>query len=242
MKKKKILMTVMSLALVLVVAVGGTLAYLSDKTDPVTNTFNVGSGYETDDDHTGLWLDETAKPAEGNPLEPDTDDRTETGVEYEEMMPGSVVAKDPTFHLTTGCTTSYVFAYVSGVDDMIADGYYFTVEKPEALVDPAANAFDVSWEKIGDEAGFDGWYVYVVNSKAFDGEARYGVQGGTDMAPMFNYVKLGSGLDNAGFDGVAEMSQVQIFGVAVQTANLTMDQALAVAGRVVDSGVAPIEG
>ena len=90
MKKRKLMMTIMSLALVLVVAVGGTLAYLSDQSNQVTNTFNVGSGYEEeenpddpDNPHTGLWLDETAKPESGNPLEPSEDNRTETGVAYE---------------------------------------------------------------------------------------------------------------------------------------------------------------
>ena len=49
MKKRKLMMTVMSLALVLVVAVGGTLAYLSDQSNQVVNTFNVGNGYEEED-------------------------------------------------------------------------------------------------------------------------------------------------------------------------------------------------
>lgn len=253
MKKRKLMMTVMSLALVLVVAVGGTLAYLSDQSNQVVNTFNVGEGYipEDPDDpesHKGLWLDETAKPEVGNPLDPDPNNRTETGVAYEEMMPGSVVAKDPTFHLTNNSTTSYVFAFVDGVDAMIEDGYIFAVNKPEALTDPVESVFASQWKKLPEGTeGFDGWYVYVVNNAAEEEAVKYGVVStkteivegesittpGTEMASMFNYVKLGSSVDNEQF-AVIGPGEVVIGGVAVQTANLTMKEAFAEAQRVWD--------
>jgi len=57
MKKNKIMLSVVSGLLVAAVAVGGTLAYLSDKSNMVTNTFNVGAGYVPEGDHVGLWLD-----------------------------------------------------------------------------------------------------------------------------------------------------------------------------------------
>lgn len=243
MKKRKIMMSVMSAALVGVVAIGGTLAYLSDTSNVVTNTFNVGSGYVEEGDHIGLWLDETEKTGDTNPVEIDLKNRTELGVEYTEMLPGSVVAKDPTFHLTTGSTDSYVFAYVTGVDAMIADGYYFTVNKPEKLVDPE-NAFNTTnWKKVDETAGFDGLYIY------FDGVDNI-VEGGElnvdgtvktpadPMASLFNWVKLGSGLDNVAFDKVNPGSVV-INGVAVQSANLTAKEAQEEAVKVL-AGV-PVE-
>lgn len=228
MKKKKILMTVMSLALVLVVAVGGTLAYLSDKSNTVTNTFNVGNGYEDEGNHTGLWLDEKdwdGKDEEGKPAE-----RTETGNEYGELMPGSVVEKDPTFHLTAGSTDSYVFAEVKGVNDMIKAGYVFTVSDPSGLNDPTS-AFGARWKKVDGKPGFDGLYVYVVNSKALEDQVKYGVAGGTDLDALFNFVKLKSGIANEDFDKIA-LSNVYVRGVAVQTANLSMDNAQDVAEEV----------
>ena len=237
MKKRKIMMSVMSAALVGVVAIGGTLAYLSDTTDKVTNTFNVGSGYITDKDHTGLWLDETAKTGDTNPVEIDLENRTELGVEYTEMLPGSVVAKDPTFHLTTGSTDSYVFALVKGVDAMITDGYYFTATKPEGQADPQ-NAFNGAWKKVSVGSGFDGLYIY------FDGEDNI-VEGGEldeegevvtpadPMLSLFNWVKLGSSLDNAEFADV-NPGLVEIKGVAVQAANLTPAQAQEEAERVLN--------
>lgn len=235
MKKRKIMMSVMSAALVGVVAIGGTLAYLSAQSNQVTNTFNVGAGYEEDDKgHVGLWLDETEKTGETNPVKIDLENRTELGVEYTEMLPGSVVAKDPTFHLTTGSTDSYVFALVEGVDAMIADGYYFTVDEPNKLIDPE-NAFNDNWVKVyGD--GFDGLYIY------FDGEDNI-VEGGelneegkvvTSADPivsLFNWVKLGSSLDNTEF-GKVNPGSVKINGVAVQSANLTAEEAQVEAWKV----------
>lgn len=214
MKKNKIMLSVISGLLVAAVAVGGTLAYLSDKSNMVTNTFNVGAGYEEDDDgHVGLWLDETDVT---NP-----ESRTEIGNEYEDLQPGSIVVKDPTFHLTAGSTDSYVFAQVTGVDEMIAAGYYFTVDEPEKLVDPVS-AFNEKWVKVADngvegDAGFNGLYIY---KDGVDGI----VSGGEEMEAMFNWVKLGSDVDNEEFAAI-EPSAVDIRGVAVQAANLTAAEA-----------------
>lgn len=232
MKKKKLLTTAMSMALVGVVAVGGTLAYLSDKSNEVKNTFNVGNGYEEEGNHVGLWLDEALWGSnEGT--------RTESGNTYEDLLPGSVVVKDPTFHMTANSTDSYVFAYVQGVDDMIKAGYIFTVEDPAGLTDPVS-AFNEHWVKVSDYTdeetfGFDGLYVYVVDKDATSDAEKYGVVStktsevdpaipGTEMEPIFNFVKLGSSVDNAKFSEI-EASDVVIKGAAVQTANLSMVQA-----------------
>ena len=46
MKKKNVLMMALSLCLVAVIAVGGTLAYLSDTDGAVTNTFQFAAGID----------------------------------------------------------------------------------------------------------------------------------------------------------------------------------------------------
>lgn len=223
MKKNKIVMSVISGLLVAAVAVGGTLAYLSDTSNQVTNTFNVGSGYEWDEDHEhqGLWLDETANPAPGeNPVVISETDRTETGVDYTEMYPGTVVAKDPTFHLTEGSTDSYVFARVTGADAMIAAGYVISdIDLGDFDVEPTSSVNEMAWEKVADDddandAGFDGIYRY-----------RTTVKGGEDLISLFNSVKLSKDVDNDEFDAILP-SSMDIQGVAIQTANLTADEAL----------------
>lgn len=236
MKKNKIMLSVVSGLLVAAVAVGGTLAYLSDKSNMVTNTFNVGSGYEWDEDHEhqGLWLDETANPAPGeNPVVISETDRTETGVDYTEMYPGTVVAKDPTFHLTEGSTDSYVFARVTGADAMIAAGYVISdIDLGDFDVEPTSSVNEMAWEKVADDddandAGFDGIYRY-----------RTTVKGGEDLISLFNSVKLSKDVDNDEFDAILP-SSMDIQGVAVQTANLTAELAQAEAVKILAENANP---
>lgn len=85
MKKKNVLMIALSLCLVAIIAVGGTLAYFTDTTDSKVNTFTTGMvGIEI--------VDET--PVVGGEdfvigdKDPDTGDIT-----YSEVMPGDVISK-----------------------------------------------------------------------------------------------------------------------------------------------------
>ena len=112
---------------------------------------------------------------------------------------------------------------------MIAAGYYFTVEEPEKLVDPATSAFNEKWVKVADngvggDAGFNGLYIY---KDGVDGI----VSGGEEMEAMFNWVKLGSDVDNEEFAAIAP-SAVDIRGVAVQSANLTAEEAQVEAEKI----------
>ena len=59
MTKKKIMMAAMSAGLVAVVGIGGTLAYLSSRSETVTNTFSVGTGFiPGPEGQQAVWLDE----------------------------------------------------------------------------------------------------------------------------------------------------------------------------------------
>ena len=129
--KKKITMVV-SLLLVMALSIGGTLAYLTDKTTAVTNTFTVGK------------VDiELAEPA-----------GEEIDYSYP-IVPGDTYAKDPTITVAKDSEKSYVFvtiveaantitvddeeqaivewAIAAGWTEIEADGakvYYQIVEKP----------------------------------------------------------------------------------------------------------------
>ena len=83
MNKKLIILT-LALALVLGVAVGGTLAWLTAKTDPVVNTFTVGNII--------LELKET--------------------VSVYKMVPGTDMKKDPTVVVREGSEACYVYVKV----------------------------------------------------------------------------------------------------------------------------------
>lgn len=82
--KKKLFISVVAVALVACFAIGGTLAWLTDKTDPKVNTFTVG----------------------------DIDiDLTETTSNYK-MIPGYTIAKDPKVSVTADSEDCYLFVKV----------------------------------------------------------------------------------------------------------------------------------
>lgn len=89
MKKKTILMAAIAVMLVAVLVVGGTLAYFTDKTDPVKNTFTVGN--------VAIDLTEPSWNAD----------------ESHTLYPGASYAKDPTITVKEGSQDAYVFLEIN---------------------------------------------------------------------------------------------------------------------------------
>ena len=83
---KKTLITILATVLVCCCVVGGTLAWLTDKTEAVENTFTVGK--------VDIELAET------------------TGSEYK-MVPGNTIAKDPRVTVLDGSENCWLFIKVS---------------------------------------------------------------------------------------------------------------------------------
>lgn len=81
--KKKVL-SIVAVVLVLCCAIGGTLAWLTDKTDPVVNTFTVGD--------INIEL-------------------AETTTDYK-MVPGNTIAKDPKVTVKDGSEACWLFVKV----------------------------------------------------------------------------------------------------------------------------------
>lgn len=119
--KKKLLASVVAIALVACCVIGGTLAWLTDKTDPVINTFTVGD--------VNIDLTET------------------TGTNYK-VVPGTNITKDPKVTVEANSEACYLFVKIETTDwnnkmtYEVADGwtelkgqtgvYYRTVESSEA--------------------------------------------------------------------------------------------------------------
>ena len=82
--KKKLTMVV-SLLLVMALSIGGTLAYLTDKTEAIENTFTVGN--------VTISLAETK------------------GASFK-IVPGATVEKDPTITVEEGSEPCYVYAFI----------------------------------------------------------------------------------------------------------------------------------
>lgn len=109
--RTRILLTAIAALLLVTMAVGGTLAWLVDDTDKITNTFSTSD--------VGVELEETKGTY---------DEETKT---YDfKMIPGHMIQKDPTVKLTAGSEESYVFVEITesaNFDDYmgydLADGW-----------------------------------------------------------------------------------------------------------------------
>lgn len=88
--KKKIAISIVAVALVLCCAIGGTLAWLTDKTGTVTNTFTVGD----------INIDLTE------------DSGASAGYEFK-MVPGNTIAKDPKVTVEAGSEACWLFVKVT---------------------------------------------------------------------------------------------------------------------------------
>ena len=111
MKKRNLLVAALSLCLVAVIAVGGTLAYFTDQTQTMTNTFTSG---EVD---IVLW--ESGDPdGDGNPEILDNTtigghgDRTYTGIKFDDIVPGDVLDKNMNISVSDNSVFSYVAVHL----------------------------------------------------------------------------------------------------------------------------------
>ena len=166
MKNKKALKLVASLALVATIGVGATLAYLTDKSNQLTNTFTVGEGYIHDGpDDLAVWIDEE-KYGELGEDEIAYNGRTLEGNNYDKVLAGDILTKDPILRIYTGSVKSYAFIQVTGLDALAAKGV--TVD----LNNADWKKVQISGDKVVDvldPSNLDGIYMFkkVIND---DGE------------------------------------------------------------------------
>ena len=120
MKKKNVLMMALSLTLVAVIAVGGTLAYLTADTGTLTNTFQfTTNGID-------LTLAETAAQGEGYTADATSANAgsNSEGIHYTNIVPGAAISKEPKLTVAQNSVDCYVYAYVTGVDEETSSNIY----------------------------------------------------------------------------------------------------------------------
>lgn len=103
----KTMFMILAVVLIVGISVGGTLAWLTATTGPVTNTFTVGD--------INITLDETG--ATGN-------------AKNYTFVPGDKLAKDPTVTVTAGSESCYLFVKVVDVNNTIP-----TTDSAEKIID-----------------------------------------------------------------------------------------------------------
>lgn len=214
MKKKSLVTMIASLSLVAVVGVGATLAFLSDTTGTLVNSFSTTTGYTGDEQ--AVQIQETKLNADGT-----YGDKTSygkdgfTGNAYTNLLPGDVVTKDPNVVLGEDTIDSYVFIKLEGADELVAvdrDG--------DSKADFSISGFNSKWVKIDDTEGLDGYYVY----KAADGEDAYKVIGNTKTDDLFTTVTYNTYVTA---DTDAELPTISLTAYAVQYKNVSLDEAKA---------------
>lgn len=165
--KKRIFLTALALILVCALSIMGTVAFLKDQTDTVTNTFiAAGGGKLIDEDEGGaLILEEhmaTKIMDENDPTKwtgkyvIKSDAATTKAFSYD-IMPGTVVHKDPYVTITKKTDTP-AYLYIEVINNL---GFSTEVDDEETLVIDPTN-----WLKIMEKTT-DGRDIYVYTT---DGE------------------------------------------------------------------------
>jgi len=99
--KKKLLALCLVVVLAVTAVTGATLAYFTDTTEAVNNTFTMGK--------VEITLDEAKVDADGKEITGDGEDRVTTNTYTAKLVPGHEFDKDPTVHVSEGSEDSYIF-------------------------------------------------------------------------------------------------------------------------------------
>ncbi|MCH5325407.1 MAG: hypothetical protein J1E39_09335 [Eubacterium sp.] len=141
-KTKKIIIGVLSVCLVAVLGIGGTLAFLTD-TEQITNNFSVGDLDITIDEP--QWDDDG--DGDGDADNEDDDDDEDNG-DGRNLVPGDTREKDPTIHAVKG--DSYMRAVVQ-IKDM--DGEIITdTERLDLIL--FTIRYDAARDEINEGTGY----------------------------------------------------------------------------------------
>lgn len=117
MTKKRIATMATCIALVGAVAVGGTLALLTAQSNAVKNTFAVGEGFN--DPENALVLNESPVTQLANGDYVSSDGSRVESNDYDQLVAGGTLFKDPKFDLIEG-PTSWIVAYIDQVDNKLS--------------------------------------------------------------------------------------------------------------------------
>lgn len=182
--------TLVACAIILVIgSVAGTLAYLSDQTETVKNTFTVGK--------VKITLDEAKVDSDGTPVCPQ--ERVTANTYH--LMPNMIYTKDPTIHFAKDSVASWVFIEVK--NDIEA------VEEPGA--DSIAQQILANgWIKL--DAPTAG--VMTAGSTLYYREVAANTTAEAVDLPIFDHFKVRADVPN--FDAFDGSQLVTVTGYAIQ--------------------------
>ena len=156
MKKK--LTLVVSLLLVMALSIGGTLAYLTDKTEAIENTFTLGN--------VNITLTET--------FNTDTDGQDGNDAWAAKFVPGKEMAKDPKVTVVEGSEACYIYVKVE-------ENIEFDDGKTGEFDDYFTYSVKNGWTRLEGETDVV-YYKTVDAETAAAGEVFYVLEGSTTNA------------------------------------------------------------
>ena len=200
MKKRNLLISLLSLALVAVIGVGATLAYFTDKTETKVNTFTTGK--------VGISIIDKTEPEEGEVAGNPNDN----GIAYDEVMPGDVLSKIVGVNTDADSADAYVAIRVT-VTDVVAPNAGDAVTTDEIT----AQISDIIASRVDSEL----WAAKELGNGDVVYYFKTVVPGGTQNLILFNNIPIpGSEWNNA----YAELSfNVNVQAAAIQADNTDLD-------------------
>lgn len=224
MKRRKVASLCAALGLVAVIGIGGTLAYFTDNTEKLTNTFAMAQkGIEME-----LW--ESAVQSDGaGGYDQDVDGErvvageSPSGNNYRDVQPGADIYKDPTVTIKANSVDCYVYASVKTYDEAVN-----TID-PESFTSAWAEIQGIT-TKGNDEAGEFTIKYYVYGS--VDAPTKIlNAEDDTRTEPIFRNVKVAESSTETD-----TLMNIEIRSAAIQANNIEVteaqDEALALLGYV----------
>lgn len=162
-KSKKLIVLIVAVALIAAVGVGSTLAYLTSKSDTVTNTFTVGKYPDN-----ALVIKEHAvtQNTDGDYV---ADTAEVTSNAYNDILPGVKLDKDPFLRLAANSPTSYLFMKASGLATLAANGVTVTTSNFSSVAGTGVYWLALATAPNGSALGDDTYYVYCPDGNGVPG-------------------------------------------------------------------------
>ena len=195
MRKKNVLVMGLSMALVAVISIGGTLAYLSDTDGSVTNTFTFANNIQ-------VTLDEEKPSAVANET---ITSNTQGGYDYTNVVPGQELNKAPEFTVKNTVPV-YVFAKVTESNNVKVKAYNTTGENGWTRL--------LTWDEDDIE---ENQVVYYKAVTAGDGQTA------TDLKTLFDKVVVDNASLSENGDPVT-LQNIKIEVAAIQQAGFEATQ------------------
>lgn len=230
MRKKSLIMMLVSMSLVAVIGVGATLAYLSDSTLALENTFVVGKDIEIDLIEHGLnGTDEIIADAEN----------TLGGIKYEDLQPGDILTKDPFVRVKKDSSDCYVFMYVEGIDELEAIGSGTAMGENFVVGNTLGSWMNADWKKVAnldatgnpiiptsaspyvDDSNKDGVYQFLVaNTDITKDNIVFKSLNDYNTTSLFETITYNSSVTEPLTDAI-NSAKITVKACAVQEANLS---------------------